>query len=430
MPKLNDTRQPREGRPDTRTRRGNGDGTIARRPGRKTKPWVGRVRLRDGRRPTIYGETKDEVRLEIQRIRAAEADGKPIVITAQRLGDLFQLWLTDSVSKKRPKTAASYESEARRNLLPLLSKRKLSELRPAHVQALVNRLERQNLSPRSVRYNHAILRACIRWGWRMGLVGDRDLASRVEFDDRRVREDGKSEVARKRPIAVLSPKGAAALLQSLSDHDLHPLFAVAIALGLRPAEAIGLRWCDLALEPPHATLTVNQTAQRVRDNPNGDKRKRSRIIFENAAKTEAGTGRVIAIPPPLLPLLSVKRARVIERQLSRKTWADLDLVFPSLRGTALEERRVVKEFKSALDRAGLPVSIRLYDLRHTAASLLYAQGVSPLHIAEILGHSDPGFTLRTYTHTWEELRHEAADKMGAMLVATGALVAPSARPTT
>jgi integrase len=99
---------------------------------------------------------------------------------------------------------------------------------------------------------------------------------------------------------------------------------------------------------------------------------------------------------------------------------DLDLVFPSLRGTSLEERRVVKEFKAALERAGLPGAIRLYDLRHTAASLLYAQGVLPLQIAEILGHSDPGFTLKTYTHTWEELRHEAADKMGAMLVAAGA----------
>jgi integrase len=132
----------------------------------------------------------------------------------------------------------------------------------------------------------------------MGLVGDRDLASRVEFDDRRVREDGKSEVARKRPIAVLSPKGAAALLLALSDHELHPLIAVAIALGLRPAEAISLRWCDLDLDTSRPTLTVNQTAQRVRDNPDGERRKRSRIIFENAAKTQAGTGRAVAIPHP------------------------------------------------------------------------------------------------------------------------------------
>ena len=48
-----------------------------------------------------------EVRLEIQRIRAAEADGKPFVITAERLEELFELWLKESVSKKRPKTAAS-----------------------------------------------------------------------------------------------------------------------------------------------------------------------------------------------------------------------------------------------------------------------------------------------------------------------------------
>jgi integrase len=404
-----------------RTRRGNGEGTISRRAGRKTKPWVGRVRLQDGRRPTIYGETKEEVRLAIQRIRAAEADGKPIIISAERLGDLFELWVRESVSKKRPKTAASYESEARRNLLPLLGRKRLIELRPAQVQAFVNRLEEKSLSPRTVRYNHAILRACWRWGWKMGLVGDRDLASRVEFDDRRTRTDGTREVARKRTIAVLGPKGAAALLQALTRHELYALFAVAIALGLRPAEALGLRWADLSLDTEHSTLTVNQTAQRVRDNPDADVRKRSRIIVEDTAKTDAGTGRVIVIPQPLLPILTAQRARVVERRLARTTWADQDLVFPSVRGTPLEQRRVVKEFKAALERAGLSTTIRVYDLRHTAASLLYAQGVLPLQIAEILGHSDPNFTLRTYAHTWEELHYDAAAKMGTVLVSVGAL---------
>ena len=86
---------------------------------------MGRVRLQDGRRPTIYGETKEEVRLAIQRIGTAEADGKPIVVTAERLKDLFELWIRESVSKKRLKTATSYESEARRNLLPLLGGKRL-----------------------------------------------------------------------------------------------------------------------------------------------------------------------------------------------------------------------------------------------------------------------------------------------------------------
>jgi integrase len=90
-------------------------------------------------------------------------------------------------------------------------------------------------------------------------------------------------------------------------------------------------------------------------------------------------------------------------------------VFASTVGTPLEHRRIVKEFKEALGRAGLPPAVRLYDCRHTAASLLYAQGVPELQIAAILGHTDPSFTLRTYTHIFKQSRRDAADKMGAAL---------------
>ena len=90
-------------------------------------------------------------------------------------------------------------------------------------------------------------------------------------------------------------------------------------------------------------------------------------------------------------------------------------MFASSRGTPLEHRRIVKVFKWALLRAGLKTTIRLYDCRHTAASLLYAQGVPELQIAAILGHTDPGFTLRTYTHVFKKSRREAAEKMGAAL---------------
>src|ERR1051326_477432 len=101
MPRQSSASEQPASNPRDRTRRGNGEGSVTRRAGRKSKPWVGRVRLQDGRRPTIYGETKEEVRLAIQRLRAAEADGKPIVITADRVADLFEVWLRESVSKKR-----------------------------------------------------------------------------------------------------------------------------------------------------------------------------------------------------------------------------------------------------------------------------------------------------------------------------------------
>src|SRR5207237_2745682 len=96
-------------------------------------------------------------------------------------------------------------------------------------------------------------------------------------------------------------------------------------------------------------------------------------------------------------------------------WVEHDLVFASTVGTPVEHRRIVKEFKEALGRAGLPDSVRLYDCRHTAASLLYAQGVPELQIAAILGHTDPAFTLRTYTHVFPEMRRAAAESIEAIV---------------
>jgi integrase len=96
-------------------------------------------------------------------------------------------------------------------------------------------------------------------------------------------------------------------------------------------------------------------------------------------------------------------------------WHELGLVFTTPIGTPLVERRVVKVFKEALAAAGLPETIRLYDCRHTAASLLYAQGVPELQIAAILGHTDPAFTRRTYTHLFPEMRRSAAERIDSVV---------------
>ena len=79
--------------------------------------------------------------------------------------------------------------------------------------------------------------------------------------------------------------------------------------------------------------------------------------------------------------------------------------------TPLEERRVVKAFKEALAAAGLWTTFRLYDRRHTAASLLYGQGVPELQISAILGHTDLGFTRRPCTHLFPEMRRSAAESI-------------------
>ncbi len=71
-------------------------------------------------------------------------------------------------------------------------------------------------------------------------------------------------------------------------------------------------------------------------------------------------------------------------------------------------------FHRHLDAAGLPQR-RFHDLRHSCATLLLVQGVSPRVVMEVLGHSEVGMTLNTYSHVIPQLRQEAADRMNEIL---------------
>lgn len=77
-------------------------------------------------------------------------------------------------------------------------------------------------------------------------------------------------------------------------------------------------------------------------------------------------------------------------------------------------RNVSRAFKDLLGRAGLP-KIRFHDLRHSAATLMLAQGVSPRVIMETLGHSQIGMTMNLYAHVMPSMQRDAADLMDAML---------------
>ena len=90
------------------------------------------------------------------------------------------------------------------------------------------------------------------------------------------------------------------------------------------------------------------------------------------------------------------------------------LVFTSTVGTPLDERNLNRLFKAILRDADLP-AIRYHDLRHTAASLLLAQGVDPRTIMETLGHSQISLTLNTYAHVVPALQRAAAAKMDEIL---------------
>ena len=79
-------------------------------------------------------------------------------------------------------------------------------------------------------------------------------------------------------------------------------------------------------------------------------------------------------------------------------WEELGLVFSSTVGTPLSHRNVIRSFKALLKRAGLPLCTRLYDLRHTCATLLLNDNIHPKYVQELLGHASISQILDTYSH--------------------------------
>jgi integrase len=93
-----------------------------------------------------------------------------------------------------------------------------------------------------------------------------------------------------------------------------------------------------------------------------------------------------------------------------------DLILTTAGGKPVNEDRLArKEFKAILQQAGLP-EIRLYDLRHTAATVALSAGVPAKVVSEQLGHASAAFTLDVYSHVLPHMQAEAAAKVEALLV--------------
>ena len=121
------------------------------------------------------------------------------------------------------------------------------------------------------------------------------------------------------------------------------------------------------------------------------------------------------MPALVVKTLKAHRVGQLEERLAAGTlWVELGFVFTTSIGTPLDARNVIRAFSGVVTTANLP-ALRFHDLRHTAASLLLAQGVSPRTIMETLGHSQISLTMDTYAHIMPTLQQDAAQQMNAIL---------------
>ena len=104
-----------------------------------------------------------------------------------------------------------------------------------------------------------------------------------------------------------------------------------------------------------------------------------------------------------------------ERLQFGEAYFDQGFVFSTSSGLPLDATNISKKhFKRLLKAADLP-AIRLYDLRHTAATLRLVNGEHPKVVQEMLGHASITLTMDTYSHVLPGMQEESAARVDALL---------------
>lgn len=270
----------------------------------------------------------------------------------------------------------------RRCLIPHIGSKRLETLGAADVRRMLSALTTQAAAA-TAKESHRVLHSALTAACREELIS-RNVVKHVpapRVQSRELKTTTFLEAARKDP--------------------LYAAFVLAVALGLRRGEVLGLRWSDIDLE--RRTLTVRNQIQRVPKELSADSTKNCRT-------------RAI-IPVPLIcvaPLRWQRLRQAAQRRHAGQAWRDSDYVFTTRTGRTIEPRNISRSFERITEDAGLR-RIRLHDARHGCATLLFAAGVPARVVMEILGHSQISVTMNIYTHVSDETRREAMGHMDRLL---------------
>ncbi|MFJ7203253.1 tyrosine-type recombinase/integrase [Streptomyces sp. NPDC098789] len=372
-----------------RKRNPNGAGSIWQRSDGRYEARV-YVPQPDGTRArkTVYGKTWEECDTKRQELVLRDRQGVPTPTKSARLSEWLPHWLEEFVRSERKKTTyAKYETHVRRYLIPNLGSKRLESLAVTDVRRMLAAVTTQ-ASAATAKESHRVLRSAI------------SAACREELISRNVVQLVPAPRVQPRELQPWNLDQTVAFLEASRRDPLYAAFVVAVTMGLRRGEVLGLRWQDIDLE--RRTLTVRNQIQRVQKELYADSTKNRR-------------SRVIPIPLMTVAPLRWQRLRqAAQREAAGEDWQENDYVFTTRSGRPVEPRNISRSFERIGDGAGLP-RIRLHDARHGCATLLFAAGVPARVVMEILGHSQIAVTMNIYTHVSEETRREAIGHMDRML---------------
>jgi integrase len=211
------------------------------------------------------------------------------------------------------------------------------------------------------------------------------------------------------------------LLALVADRRNGPRWVVALALGLRQGETLGLKWEHVDLDTGLLRIRRNRLRPKCEHGCSGACSRKAgycperKQVRADTGPTKSRAGRrAVGLPEPLIVLMRVHQAnQEAERTAARQLWHDEGWVFAKPDARPLNTNTDYHEWKALIVEAGLP-GRRLHDARHTAVTVLAILAVPTPTAMAIMGWSSAAMAA-WYQHVLDTIRKGVADQVGGLL---------------
>ena len=312
-------------------------------------------------------------------------------VARMHLADYLLKWLEEEHKHNiAHSTYKRYIALAKFHINPAAGDIELQKLTSNDITKMLAGMRQAGQSPRSQQQARALLSVALRDAEYKGYISVNPVT--------RVRNPQGKRVE----ISPLSIEEVRRLLGTYAGTYLGGRLHIALICGLRQGEVLGLTWADIDLQ--QRTIKVHRQVQII-----SGMQVFSDLKTEKSSRIIALTEETTAALRGHLDLIKQLKGR------AESSWVDNDLVFPDGFGNFRSPKTDYAEWKKALKLCGIAPK-RLHDARHTAATLMYSQGIGIETISRALGHSTSAITSKLYVHNSVEPQKAAAKIMNKLLI--------------
>lgn len=312
------------------------------------------------------------------------------------LKDYLQNWLKSVKPNIAGNTFAYYRRIAENEIIPVLGNMQVSKIKPLDIEKFIQeKRKKENINNTTLKHYFDTLKVSLNQALKWQLISSNPCLAVTP---------PKKE---KKEMQVLNKNQLEILLDFLRESEFQTLYLVvmlAVTCGLRRGEILGLEWSHIDFENKIITVKNNYTKVDNKD-------------MLTIPKTDKSIRKIAMLDLAIQELSKWQTQQKKNKLLLGEDYVSNNFVCTWEDGRPVRPDYVTQQFSRVIKRLELP-SIRFHDLRHTHATMLLLQNVSPKVVSKRLGHSNISTTYDIYAHVLPEMEREAADKLNDLFASS------------